>query len=126
MTVALGRRDAALYATDDRLRPADRGRHRRAGSGSGGCRSSRTTADALASEVADLANIGRRPARPAPVPGSIVAALFLREFVGDVPWAHLDIAGTGRAEADDFEISKGGTGYGVRLLLRWLRAGRLR
>ena len=43
-----------------------------------------------------------------------------------MPWAHLDIAGTGRSDAEDFEICKGGTGYGVRLLLRWLESGRLR
>ena len=48
--------------------------------------------------------------------GSIVAAEFLKRFTGDVPWAHLDIAGTawdtGKAYA-----AKGGTGFGVRLLV---------
>jgi leucyl aminopeptidase len=46
--------------------------------------------------------------------------LFLREFTGGVPWAHLDIAGTARSDSDDAETSKGGTGWGVRTLLEWL------
>ena len=49
-----------------------------------------------------------------------MAALFLQHFVGDVPWAHLDIASTGDAPGDSFEWSKGPTGFGVRLLLEWL------
>ncbi len=52
--------------------------------------------------------------------GSIIAALFLREFAGGRPWAHLDIAGPARADSDEHEVSKGGTGYGVRLLTAWL------
>jgi leucyl aminopeptidase len=72
---------------------------------------------ALDSDVADLANISRHPKISG---GSIIAALFLREFVGDRAWAHLDIAGPGRADAEEHEITKGATGFGVRLLLRWL------
>jgi leucyl aminopeptidase len=52
--------------------------------------------------------------------GSIVAAMFLREFTGGRRWAHLDIAGAARAGSDDGELTKGGTGFGTRLLLRWL------
>lgn len=52
--------------------------------------------------------------------GSITAALFLEEFVGEINWAHLDIAGVGRAEGDAGENPKGGTGWGVRLLLEWI------
>jgi leucyl aminopeptidase len=54
--------------------------------------------------------------------GAIVAALFLREFVGRTPWAHLDIAGPARSDGDEHEITKGATGFGVRTLLRWLEA----
>jgi leucyl aminopeptidase len=72
---------------------------------------------ALDSNVADLANISRDKNISA---GSIVAALFLREFVGDRQWVHLDIAGPGRADADEHEVTKGATGFGVRLLLQWL------
>ena len=52
--------------------------------------------------------------------GSITAALFLREFTGGRPWAHLDIAGPAFTGSDEDERTKGGTGYGVRLLTAWL------
>ena len=65
----------------------------------------------LDSNVADLRNIG------GPYGGTITAALFLDEFVGDTPWAHLDIAGPMAAEADEGWIGKGATGFGARLLL---------
>jgi leucyl aminopeptidase len=62
------------------------------------------------SEIADLNNIGGEN------PGAITAALFLAEFVGDVPWAHIDIAGPMNADADDSWRPKGATGFGARLL----------
>jgi leucyl aminopeptidase len=52
--------------------------------------------------------------------GSVTAALFLEKFVGKRRWIHLDIAGTGRSDADSGENPKGGTGFGVRLLTEWL------
>ena len=70
--------------------------------------------------MADLANV----ARPGGGAGSIDAALFLREFTGGRSWAHLDIAGAARATADDGENTKGATGFGARLLLRWLTGHR--
>ncbi len=74
----------------------------------------------LDSEVADLRNIGR-PMQA----GTIIAGLFLREFVGEgIPWAHLDIAGTAWSDADDLDITKGGTGWGVRLLVELARSFR--
>jgi leucyl aminopeptidase len=70
----------------------------------------------LDSTIADMKNVGGRAA------GTIVAALFLSEFVpGDQPWAHLDIAGPAWSDADDAEITAGGTGFGVRTLLELLR-----
>ena len=71
----------------------------------------------LASEVADLSHIGPLGGLNA---GSILAALFLREFVGQAPWVHIDIAGTGRSDSDTGLLSVGATGYGARGLLRWL------
>jgi len=69
----------------------------------------------LESEVADMKNVGTRYG------GSIVAALFLKEFVADgIPWAHLDIAGVARAESDDDRGPKGGTGAATATLLAWL------
>lgn len=63
------------------------------------------------SDIADMQNIGKE--REA---GSITAAQFLKRFVNDVPWAHLDIAGTAWSKKDTDITPKGGTGYGVRLL----------
>ncbi|MFV0307275.1 MAG: leucyl aminopeptidase [Desertimonas sp.] len=64
----------------------------------------------LDSDVADIKNIG------GPYGGSITAAIFLSEFAGDVPWAHIDMAGTMKVDADDAWKPKGATGYGARLL----------
>jgi len=70
--------------------------------------------DDIKSAVADLKNIGGGHG------GSITAALFLQEFVAGVPWAHLDIAGPAFADKDLPYMPKGGTGFGVRTLLRWI------
>ena len=67
----------------------------------------------LKSDAADMKNIsGGRGA------GSITAAQFLQRFVGDTPWAHLDIAGVTWSKKDAPTVPKGGTGFGVRLLDR--------
>jgi leucyl aminopeptidase len=50
----------------------------------------------------------------------VVAALFLQHFVGDLPWAHLDVASVGDSPADTFEWTPGPTGFGARVLLAWL------
>jgi leucyl aminopeptidase len=65
--------------------------------------------------IADMKNVGPRDA------GSITAAQFLKRFVRDIPWAHLDIAGTVWSEKDGLLWEKGATGYGVRLLDRFIR-----
>ena len=72
---------------------------------------------ALASDVADFNHLADKFGFSA---GSVTAALFLEKFVGDRNWVHLDIAGTGRSEVDAGENVKGGTGFGVRLLIEWL------
>jgi leucyl aminopeptidase len=66
--------------------------------------------DQLKSEIADFTNTGGRAA------GSITAALFLKEFTGDLPWAHLDIAGTAWADEAAPFMPKGATGVAVRTL----------
>jgi leucyl aminopeptidase len=68
----------------------------------------------IRSNVADMKNIGGAHG------GAITAALILQEFVNDVPWAHLDIAGPAFAEFDQAICPKGGTGFGVRTLLKFL------
>ena len=67
------------------------------------------------SDIADLKNIGSNG-----YGGALTAGLFLREFVGEVPWVHLDIAGPADARSGYDEVSKGGTGFGVRTLARLL------
>ncbi len=114
--IALGSSHAALYSTSDELA----GALIEAGAASGE-RLWRMPLHAeyraeLDSPVADLANIPRAAGQA----GSISAALFLREFAGSAPWAHLDIAATARSGADDAELTAGATGFGTRLLLRWL------
>jgi leucyl aminopeptidase len=71
--------------------------------------------DGLKSEVADLNNISSQRGG-----GAIVAALFMRDFAGGVPWAHLDIAGTAFSERELPLGPKGGTGVAVRTLLAYL------
>lgn len=72
--------------------------------------------EGLRSEVADLRNTGPRPG------GAITAALFLREFAGQTPWAHLDIAGASFTDKDLPYAPKGGVGFGTRTLLAYLMA----
>jgi len=74
-------------------------------------------ADSLESDVADLNHAADKGDYSA---GSVTAALYLEHFVGDRRWVHLDIAGTGRSDNDSGENVKGGTGFGVRLLIDWI------
>ena len=67
--------------------------------------------DQLRSEIADMLNTGGR------FGGAITAALFLKEFTGDLPWIHLDIAGTAWAEESKPFMPKGPTGVGLRTLV---------
>ena len=75
-------------------------------------------AEDIKSSIADMKNVG--------VPGSagtIAGAMLLKEFVGSVPWAHLDIAGVAYTQGRErYFTSSGGTGYGVRLLTQYLRS----
>ena len=73
--------------------------------------------DALESDIADFNHNASKGHYGA---GSVTAALFLEQFAGDRQWVHLDIAGTARSESDSGENPKGGTGFGVRLLVEWL------
>ncbi len=74
--------------------------------------------ESMKSDIADLRNISKMPAGHG---GSITAAAFLEFFVEDLPWAHLDIAGTAFNEGEARgEVVKMGTGFGVRLLMDYL------
>ena len=69
----------------------------------------------MKSTVADLKNVDKRDG------GTITAASFLQEFVGETPWAHLDIAGTAWNFTEKSYIPKGPSGVGVRLLVELIR-----
>ncbi|MDG4833540.1 leucyl aminopeptidase family protein [Solwaraspora sp. WMMD1047] len=114
--VALGKRTAALYAENDDLAAA-----LLAAAASTGERAWRLPlpgdyVEYLGSEVADLYSAPNQGG------GSILAALYLREFAGDLRdrWAHIDMSAPSWADGDDAELVKGATGWGVRILLRWL------
>jgi leucyl aminopeptidase len=115
--VALGTTHAALYATDDGLAESLIAAGQASGERLWRMPLEDDYAPALASDVADLSHVSRAETT---MPGSIIAALFLREFTGGRPWAHLDIAGPGRSAENNGELSKGATGFGTRLLLRLL------
>ncbi|MGH3274567.1 MAG: leucyl aminopeptidase family protein, partial [Streptosporangiaceae bacterium] len=114
--VALGTTHAALFATDDALAGALTAASEVSGDRLWRMPLEESYATALDSDVADICHVAR-DGSPA---GTITAALFLREFSGGLPWAHLDIAGTGRSAENAGEMSKGATGFGVRLLLSLL------
>ena len=69
--------------------------------------------EGLKSPIDDMKNTGPRPG------GSITAALFLKQFVKETPWAHLDVAGPVWTEKENGYNSPGATGYGVRTLVNW-------
>jgi leucyl aminopeptidase len=119
-SVGLGKRHGALYATTASLRDSLLSASAVGGERLWSMPLEADYRDALDSDIADLRNIGNPELEYNG--GSIVAALFLREFVGTTTWAHLDVAGPARADADEDEVTKGATGFGVRTFLRWLEA----
>ena len=70
--------------------------------------------EGLKSPIADMKNTGPRPG------GSITAALFLKQFVKETPWAHLDIAGPVWTDKEDGCNPSGATGFPVRTLVNWV------
>ena len=116
MLIALGHEHAGVFSNDDDL--ADALLH--AGKASGDKLWRFPLAPEydklLDSPIADMKNIGGRFA------GSITAAQFLQRFIeNDTPWAHLDVAGMVWADKPGATWDKGATGYGVRLLDRFIR-----
>lgn len=111
--VALGRSIAAVMANDDEWRAQIEAASARSGEQVWPLPLPAEYRKELDSKVADLRNIGAGR-----FAGSITAGLFLQEFVGEgIPWAHLDIAGPSFGDTDAAELTPGGTGFGVRLLL---------
>jgi leucyl aminopeptidase len=112
VVVALGKDVAGLLGNDEALLGSVRSAADRAGESVWPLPMPPDYRRHIDSEVADMKNTGR-PGQA----GSIAAAVLLAEFVGTVPWAHLDIAGTARSEESAGYLTKGGTGFGVRTLV---------
>ena len=110
--VALGKEIAGLFDNDEELRAAVLTASSAAGEPAWPLPLYADYGPHIESEVADMKNMGR-PGQA----GSIAAALLLAEFVGDVPWAHLDIAGPSRTDDNRWYNTKGGSGFGVRTLV---------
>ncbi len=110
--VALGKDIAGLFDNDEELRQAVMTASSAAGEPAWPLPLYADYGAHIESEVADMKNMGRTGQA-----GSIAAALLLAEFVGDVPWAHLDIAGPSRTDDNRWYNTKGGSGFGVRTLV---------
>ncbi len=116
--VALGERIAALYSDNDALAAELAAAADAAGERVWRMPLPEDYREELRSEVADLTN------SPGGGAGSVMAALYLREFTGDARdrWAHVDMSAQAWSNRDRGELSRGATGWGVRTLVRWLRA----
>ena len=118
--LSLGTRTAAVLANDDTAREEVLTAARDAGEDVWPIPLLQHLRSGMKSLVADTKHTGARQG------GMIVAALFLQDFVGDhadgtqLPWVHLDIAGPARSTSDKHEVTEGATGFGARLLLRYL------
>ncbi|BAY39371.1 leucine aminopeptidase [Nostoc sp. NIES-2111] len=112
--IALGDDIAGLYTPDDALA----GKLEQAASESGEkiwrMPMEEKYFEGLKSGIADMKNTGPRPG------GSITASLFLKQFVKETAWAHLDIAGPVWSDKENGYNGPGATGYGVRLLVNWV------
>ena len=112
--VALGNWVGGLFSNSDPLADELLGAAARAGEAFWRLPLVELQRETLRSEIADMKNLGERWG------GAITAAMFLREFVGDTPWAHLDIAGPSQAPRERGYFAKGATGVGVRTLAEFL------
>ena len=114
--VALGKRTGALYSDNDELAEAVLAATAEAGESAWRMPLPADYVEYLGSELADFYSAPTQGA------GSVLAALYLREFTGKLRerWLHIDMSAPSWAEGDSAELTKGATGWGVRTLLRWL------
>jgi len=116
--IALGEHYAGLFSNNDALRD----KVQKAGELSGNtvwplpC--DEGYLEQMKSKIADLKNVGGREG------AACTAAAFLQEFVGDIPWVHLDIAGVADSDKEKPYRSVGATGFAVRLVMEYLLGGR--
>lgn len=111
VVVALGHENAGLFANDEKLAGNLAKAAEAVGEGLWRLPLGKAYAKHIKSQIADIKNVGR--GREA---GATAGAVFLEEFVGEVPWAHLDIAGVAWSSREQPLSAKGATGFGVRLL----------
>ncbi|RMH52361.1 MAG: leucyl aminopeptidase [Zetaproteobacteria bacterium] len=112
--IALGAHASGLLGNDERMIKALQEAGRRSGDRAWPLPLFDDYQEQIKSEIADIKNVGGREA------GAITAACFLSRFVGKLPWAHLDIAGTAWNSKGSPLTGKGATGAGVRLLTAYL------
>jgi leucyl aminopeptidase len=112
--IALGRYMAGLMGSDERLMQQLQKAAQQSGEKLWPMPSGDEYAEEMKSKIADLKNIGSRWG------GACTAAAFLRQFVGDKKWAHLDIAGVDIIEKPTESSAQGSSGFGVRLLTTYL------
>ncbi|PZG20764.1 peptidase M17 [Micromonospora craterilacus] len=114
--VALGTRTGALYSDNDQLAEDLLAAIDAAGEAAWRMPLAADYVEHLGSDLADLHSAPTQGA------GSVLAALYLREFTGDLRerWLHIDMSAPSWCERDDAELTRGATGWGVRGLLRWL------
>ena len=113
--IALGHEHAGLFANDDALADGLLAAGKTVGEPLWRLPMGDAYDKDINSDIADMKNVGS--GRGA---GSIVGAQFLKRFVNDLPWAHLDIAGVAWSKKDAATVPKGGTAFGVRLLDRFV------
>jgi leucyl aminopeptidase len=114
--VALGPTTAGAFGPDGKVMEGVLAAARAAGEDVWRMPLTETLKEQLKSEVADLKNAGERWG------GAISAAWFLKEFVGETPWVHLDIAGPASTSKERGYLAKGATGAGIRTLVEFVRA----
>ncbi len=112
--VALGNDIAGMWSNDDALASQLKAAWEAAGEKFWQMPMEEKYFDGMKSQIADMKNTGPRAG------GSITAALFLKQFVKETPWAHLDVAGPVWTEKDDGYNNVGATGYPVRTLVNWV------
>ncbi len=115
--VALGRLNAGLFSNDDATAERFEGALKTSGEKFWRLPCTDDYADQIKSSIADIQNTGITR-----YGGSITGAMFLKEFAGETPWIHLDIAGTAWDDEQKPWIAKGPTGIGVRSILEWVRS----
>ncbi|WP_321391328.1 leucyl aminopeptidase [Emcibacter sp.] len=115
MMVALGQEYAGIFSNDDKISEQLFKAGEEVGEAVWRMPIGPAYDELINSDIADMKNMGNKYA------GSITAAQFLQRFVNDVPWVHIDIAGTAWKQTPSDLADKGATGYGVRLLDRFIQ-----